>query len=36
VSWSKLAEIDDLPGEFVVTIQRSQFFCDTAEAVFDA
>lgn len=35
VSYSELPIGLDKPGKLLVTIQRSQFFCETAEAVFE-
>jgi len=36
VSYSELPTGHEKPGRLLVTIQRSQFFCETAEAVFES
>lgn len=35
VSYSELPTVFDKPGRLLVTIEMSQFFCETADAVFD-
>ena len=36
VSFTELPVVFEKPGQLLVTIQRSQFFCETAEAVFES